>query len=123
MQVFGQVLRTLKGLHEAGYAHRNIKPSNILLRPQELDWLLSDFASCCPLGTLLGLLCSPMHCPSVDYNLLPFCVVSLCCSNRNSTSCSRSYRRIFCLVLSLSFTLQMIYLDTNICVYLHIIVL
>ena len=53
MQVLGQVLKTVKALHEEGYAHRNIKPSNILQRDKQHDWMLSDFAASCPVGMLL----------------------------------------------------------------------
>ena len=54
MQVLGQVLKTVKALHEEGYAHRNIKPSNILQRDKQHDWMLSDFAASCPVGAALS---------------------------------------------------------------------
>ena len=50
MQLMSQVLRSVKTLHGAGYAHCNIKPSNILRRLQQHDWILSDFACAAPLG-------------------------------------------------------------------------
>jgi serine/threonine protein kinase len=50
VQVLGQVLKAVKGLHGAGYAHRNIKPSNILRRLKQHDWVLFDFASSAPLS-------------------------------------------------------------------------
>ena len=46
------MLRALTALHSAGYAHRNIKPSNILRRPQKHDWMLSDFGCSAPIGAL-----------------------------------------------------------------------
>jgi serine/threonine protein kinase len=49
LQVLGQVLKAVKRLHEQGYAHRNIKPSNILRRLKQHDWVLFDFASAAPL--------------------------------------------------------------------------
>ena len=52
-QVLGQVLKTVKALHDAGYAHRNIKPSNILQREKQHDWMLFDFSASCPVGALL----------------------------------------------------------------------
>ena len=48
-----QVLKVLKVLHEEGYAHRNIKPSNILHSEKLSKWSLSDFAASCPFRTLL----------------------------------------------------------------------
>lgn len=50
MQVVGSLVKALKALHEAGYAHCNIKPSNIL-EHEKHTWVLSDYASSCPLGT------------------------------------------------------------------------
>jgi serine/threonine protein kinase len=50
VQVLGQVLKGFIGLHGAGYAHRNIKPSNILRRLRQHDWVLFDFASSAPLS-------------------------------------------------------------------------
>lgn len=50
VQVLGQVLKAVIALHGAGYAHRNIKPSNILQRGTQHDWILSDFAASCPLS-------------------------------------------------------------------------
>ena len=50
MQTIIQVLKVLKQLHSAGYAHRNIKPSNILQPPSHPEWTLVDFACCAALG-------------------------------------------------------------------------
>ena len=50
MQLISQLLRSVKALHGAGYAHCNIKPSNILRRLQQLDWILTDLACAAPLG-------------------------------------------------------------------------
>jgi serine/threonine protein kinase len=52
VQVLGQALNAVKALHEAGFAHRNIKPSNILRRLRQHDWVLFDFASSAPLSAL-----------------------------------------------------------------------
>lgn len=52
MQLLSQVLRTLISVHAAGYAHRNIKPSNILRRPKQHDWILTDFACAAAIGAL-----------------------------------------------------------------------
>ena len=53
MQTIVQVLKVLKQLHSAGYAHRNIKPSNILQRLTNPEWMLVDFACCAALGAAL----------------------------------------------------------------------
>lgn len=55
--MIGQLIRGVRALHEAGYVHRNIKPSNILQRSSQHDWVLSDFSSCCPLGAALICTC------------------------------------------------------------------
>ena len=53
LQVLGPLIKGARALHDAGYAHRNIKPSNILRRSSQRDWALSDLASCKPLGVPL----------------------------------------------------------------------
>ena len=50
LQIVGQVLKAVVALHGAGLAHRNIKPSNIIQRFKQHDWILSDFAASCPFG-------------------------------------------------------------------------
>lgn len=50
MQVVGQVGKGLQALHASGYAHCNLKPSNIMRRPKKHDWVLSDFCDCSPAG-------------------------------------------------------------------------
>jgi hypothetical protein len=50
VQVLGQMLNGVTALHAQGYAHRNIKPSNILRRLKQHDWVLSDFAFSVPLS-------------------------------------------------------------------------
>ena len=51
--MLGQVLKSVKALHGVGYAHRNIKPSNILQREKQHDWMLFDFSASCPVGVHL----------------------------------------------------------------------
>lgn len=53
VQVLGQMLKSLKALHEGGFAHRNLKPSNILHRRSHKDWVLADFACAVVLSTYL----------------------------------------------------------------------
>ena len=50
MQLISQVLRAVKAPHGAGYAHCNIKPSNILRRLQQHDCILCDLACAATLG-------------------------------------------------------------------------
>jgi serine/threonine protein kinase len=49
VQVIGQVVRAMQALHEAGYAHSNIKPSSIVKHDTK-KWVLSDLSSCQLLG-------------------------------------------------------------------------
>ena len=51
MQLLSQVLRGVKAMHEEGFAHCNIKPSNILRRLRQHDWILADMACVARVGT------------------------------------------------------------------------
>lgn len=44
------VTTRLKRLHEAGLAHRDLKPGNVLWRPQHLEWTLIDFGCAAAIG-------------------------------------------------------------------------
>ena len=46
-------MRALRRLHDFGYAHRDIKPGNILRRPKQHDWTLIDFGCSAPIGMFL----------------------------------------------------------------------
>jgi serine/threonine protein kinase len=50
MQLLSQVMRAVKALHGAGYAHGNIKPSNIIRRLKQHDWILTDLACAASFG-------------------------------------------------------------------------
>ena len=50
VQTISQVLSVLSALHKGGFAHRNIKPSNILQSCRQELWTLSDFAACAAIG-------------------------------------------------------------------------
>ena len=62
MQVLGQMLKSLKALHDEGFAHRNLKPSNILHRKSHNDWVLADFACAAILSA------SPSHARAIALN-------------------------------------------------------
>lgn len=63
MQLLSHVLRGMKALHEEGYAHCNIKPSNILRRLRQHDWILADMACVARVGAERTL-----------HKLLPTCI-------------------------------------------------
>lgn len=50
LQVLSQVLKVVHALHEAGYAHSNVKLSNMLQRGKQHDWMLFDVSASCPFG-------------------------------------------------------------------------
>lgn len=54
MQVVHHICECLMDLHTAGYAHRDIKPGNIMWLPSQNRWTLIDFGCATPLGTIAG---------------------------------------------------------------------
>jgi serine/threonine protein kinase len=50
-QALMHVVRAVKVMHDMGYAHRDIKPGNILRRPGKHDWTLIDFGCAVRIGT------------------------------------------------------------------------
>ena len=52
VQALSHAVRALKQLHDFGYAHRDIKPGNILRRPKQHDWALIDFGCAEQVGAL-----------------------------------------------------------------------
>jgi serine/threonine protein kinase len=44
------VAKRLQELHNAGYAHHDVKPVNVVWIPRENQWKLIDFGSAAPLG-------------------------------------------------------------------------
>ena len=43
VQVLGHVSERIAELHDAGYAHRDLKPGNIMWQPRTYTWVLIDF--------------------------------------------------------------------------------
>lgn len=52
LQVLCHVTTRLKLLHKEGLAHRDLKPGNVLWRPQHLEWTLIDFGCAAAIGAL-----------------------------------------------------------------------
>jgi serine/threonine protein kinase len=52
LSLFSEVANLLKQVHAANYAHRDLKPDNVLLLLQTQAWRLIDFGIAAPLGTL-----------------------------------------------------------------------
>lgn len=50
LQVLTHVCTRLQLLHDSGLAHRDLKPGNILWRPQHLQWTLIDFGCAAEIG-------------------------------------------------------------------------
>ena len=50
MQVLINCARALEKLHATGWAHGNVKPSNILRLNVGLDWTLIDFGCAAQIG-------------------------------------------------------------------------
>ena len=50
MQVMTHVGQKLQQIHSAGFAHRDVKPSNVIMNLQTKQWVLTDFASTAPIG-------------------------------------------------------------------------
>ena len=43
LQIIHHICECLRDLHEAGYAHRDLKPGNIMWLPSQNRWTLIDF--------------------------------------------------------------------------------
>eukprot|EP00892_Ulva_mutabilis_P002693 jgi/Ulvmu1/12424/UM009_0074.1 len=54
-QALSHSVRALRKLHSTGYAHRGIKPGNILRRPKQHDWTLIDFGCAAQIGSTASL--------------------------------------------------------------------
>eukprot|EP00892_Ulva_mutabilis_P005985 jgi/Ulvmu1/3759/UM175_0006.1 len=54
-QALSHAVRALRRLHDFGYAHRDVKPGNILRRPKQHDWTLIDFGCTSRIGSMSSL--------------------------------------------------------------------
>ena len=50
MQVLHHVAQRLAQLHAAGWAHLDLKPGNVLRRPEKHSWTLIDFGCSTEIG-------------------------------------------------------------------------
>jgi serine/threonine protein kinase len=51
-QMMFHLARHLKALHENGYAHRDLKPGNVMWQPSRNLWTLIDFGCAARIGTM-----------------------------------------------------------------------
>jgi serine/threonine protein kinase len=54
MQVLHHIARRLESMHNAGWAHLDLKPGNVLRRPVKHAWTLIDFGCSAKIGALAG---------------------------------------------------------------------
>ena len=50
VQYLCQVARSIEKLHKEGFAHRDLKPGNIMLLPSNMGWVLIDFGISARIG-------------------------------------------------------------------------
>lgn len=51
MQVIQHIASRLASLHKAGYAHRDLKPGNVMWLPRENRWTIIDFGCAARIGS------------------------------------------------------------------------
>lgn len=61
LQVLSNVSARMAEMHEAGYAHRAIKPANIIWLPHENRWSMMDFACAASIGGRAAVIFSPTY--------------------------------------------------------------
>jgi serine/threonine protein kinase len=54
LQVLCHVAERLKVLHAAGWVHRDLKPGNVLRRPEQHSWTLIDFGCTARIGAIVA---------------------------------------------------------------------
>jgi len=50
IQVVANIAKRVAGMHRGGYAHRDLKPGNIMWLPRESQWSLIDFGAAAEIG-------------------------------------------------------------------------
>jgi serine/threonine protein kinase len=70
LQVLCHVAERLKVLHAAGWVHRDLKPGNVLRRPEQHSWTLIDFGCTARIGATLP----TGQCPA--FNTTALCTAS-----------------------------------------------
>lgn len=55
VQVLTNLCAYIHSMHDAGYAHRNIKPSNVVWLPHSEKWVTLDIATSARIGTRAAL--------------------------------------------------------------------
>ncbi|NJR42310.1 MAG: protein kinase [Akkermansiaceae bacterium] len=61
MQVLGHISQRIAELHKEGYAHRDLKPGNIMWQPRTYTWVLIDFGLTAKIGEKARLGCTPIY--------------------------------------------------------------
>ena len=88
LQVLLHAVRALRRLHAFGYAHRDIKPGNILRRPKQHDWTLIDFGCTARTGALPPVIFTKHSLP------LQSCWAQVCWSHDTVATCLGSHATV-----------------------------
>ena len=91
LQVLCHVTRALVRLHAAGLAHRDMKPGNILWRPEMLEWTLIDFGVAASVGATPYLVWPRFRCVGRGMLLLWGRLWGLFC-NKQTVGCKECLR-------------------------------
>jgi serine/threonine protein kinase len=65
MQVIYAVAKLLRTMHDAGYAHRDIKPGSFVCLPSSGAWSLIDFGCAAKIGALPFCVPAQLHMHSI----------------------------------------------------------
>ena len=59
VQILGHISQRISELHQAGFAHRDLKPGNIMWQPRTYTWVLIDFGLAARIGDTAPFGCTP----------------------------------------------------------------